>query len=128
MTTATSFWYQAGLNAVGPFVTAIVGSFLIGILVQAITRGAQERRAARELRYGLIAELTGVAAKLHVLLQIYLRTKRLTEEAQQSTPPQHRWRFRHPTQADSSARAGGLMGPGPATPCRTRRAVPGVPP
>jgi hypothetical protein len=99
MTTATSFWYQAGLNAVGPFVTAIVGSFLIGILVQAITRGAQERRAARELRYDLIAELTGVAAKLHVLLQMYLRTKRLTEEAQQSTPPQHRWRFRHPIQA-----------------------------
>jgi fluoride ion exporter CrcB/FEX len=59
MSTATSFWYQAGLNAVGPFVTAIVGSLLIGILVQAITRGAQERRAARELRYALIAELTG---------------------------------------------------------------------
>jgi hypothetical protein len=38
MSTATSFWYQAGLNAVGPFVTAIVGSLLIGILVQAITR------------------------------------------------------------------------------------------
>jgi hypothetical protein len=99
MTTATSFWYQAGLNAVGPFVTAIVGSLLIGVLVQAITRGAQERRAARELRNALIAELTGVAAKLHVLLQMYLRTKRLTEEAQQSTPPQRRWRFRHRTQA-----------------------------
>jgi hypothetical protein len=99
MTTTTSFWYQAGLNAVGPFVTAIVGSFLIGILVQAITRSAQERRAARELRYALIAELIGAAAKLHVLLQMYLRTKRLTEEAQQSTPPQRPWRFRHRTQA-----------------------------
>ena len=84
MTAATSFWYQAGLNAVGPFVTAIVGSLFIGILVQTITRGAQERRAARELRYALIAELTGVAAKMHVVLQIYQRTKRLTEEAQQS--------------------------------------------
>jgi hypothetical protein len=86
-------------NAVGPFVTAIVGSFLIGILVQAITRGAQERRAARELRYDLIAELTGVAAKLHVLLQMYRRTKHLTEEAEQSMPPQRRWWSRHPTQA-----------------------------
>jgi hypothetical protein len=99
MTTATSFWYQAGLNAVGPFVTAVVGSLLIGLLVQAITRGAQDRRAARELRSALIAELTGVAAKLHVLLQMYQRTKRLTEEAQQSTPPQRRWRLRHRIQA-----------------------------
>jgi hypothetical protein len=99
MSTATSFWYQAGLNAVGPFVTAIVGSLLIGILVQAITRGAQERRAARELRYALIAELTGVAAKLHVLLQMYRRTKNLTEEAQQSMARQRRWWSRHRTQA-----------------------------
>jgi hypothetical protein len=54
MTSARSFWYQAGLNAVGPLVTAVVGSLLIGLVVAAISRAAQNRRAARALRYGLL--------------------------------------------------------------------------
>lgn len=55
------------------------------------------------MRYALIAELTGVAAELHVLLQMYRRTQRLTEEAEQTTPRQRRWRFRHGTQATRKA-------------------------
>lgn len=35
---ATSFLYQASLNAIGPLVTAVVGLLLVGLVVNFITR------------------------------------------------------------------------------------------
>lgn len=61
----TSFWYQAALNAVAPLVTAVVGLLLVGLAINFITRGLQDRRAAKELKYTLISETTETASTLY---------------------------------------------------------------
>lgn len=62
---ATSFWYQAALNAIGPLITAVVGLLLVGLAVNFVTRAVQDRRAANELKYGLISEITETASTLY---------------------------------------------------------------
>jgi len=73
--TATSFWYQAALNAIGPLITAVVGLLLAGLAVNFVTRGVQDRRAAKELKYGLISEITETASFLYHHIVQYNRAR-----------------------------------------------------
>lgn len=72
------------LAAVGPLVTVVVGSGLIGLALWKVTNRAQQRRedAARdleqqradhELRHDLLAEATRIAATLYLTTQHYWR-------------------------------------------------------
>lgn len=83
---ATSFTFaqQLLLNIAGPLLTAIVGTFLIALLVGRITRKAQERREdqqlrdalgreQRALRQSLIEEMTDTASALYIQTQLYWR-------------------------------------------------------
>lgn len=69
------FWQQLVLNAVGPLISVIVGSLIVGVLVQWITRRAQNRREDRQLRDQLIGRVTETASLLHFEIQRYFRAK-----------------------------------------------------
>jgi adenylate kinase family enzyme len=70
--TATSFWHQAVLNAIGPLITAVFGLLLVGLAVNFITRAVQDRRTAIQIKYRLISEITVTASTLyHHTIQYY---------------------------------------------------------
>jgi hypothetical protein len=73
--TAVSFWQQATLNAIGPLTTAVVGLLLVGLAINFVTRAVQDRRAANELKYGLISEITETASTLYHHIVQYDRAK-----------------------------------------------------
>ena len=77
--TATSFWYQAALNAVGPLVTAIAVTLLAGLLVNFITRASQDRRAENQLRYELISQIIETASTLYHHITLYMRARPKTD-------------------------------------------------
>ncbi len=81
-----NFWQELLLRSVGPFVTAVVGTLIIGALVARITRKAQERRAdnqlkeerihaENQLRLQLIGQMTEAASSLYMATQTYWRKK-----------------------------------------------------
>jgi hypothetical protein len=45
---ASSFWYQAGVNAAGPLVTAVVGLLIVGLAVNRYTSASQDRKMDNE--------------------------------------------------------------------------------
>jgi hypothetical protein len=69
----SAFWHQAGLNAVGPLVTAIVGGFIVVLAVYLITTTLQARRSATELKHQLISEMTEAASTLYQYVGAYHR-------------------------------------------------------
>jgi hypothetical protein len=79
MPIAFTFDQQLVLDIAGPLATAIVGGLLVGGLAGLITRKAQLRRAHRELREELIAEVTSVAATLYMATQQFWRAKDIHE-------------------------------------------------
>ena len=82
--TATSFWYQAALNAVGPLVTAIAVTLLAGLLVNFITRASQDRRAENQLRHELISQIIETASTLYHHITLYMRARAKTEPSPQT--------------------------------------------
>jgi hypothetical protein len=83
---ATSFWYQAAINAVGPVVSAIAGVLLAGLVVNYITRAAQDRRAESQLRRELISEIIETASTLYHHITSYARAKADAADAAESAP------------------------------------------
>jgi hypothetical protein len=82
----TDFWEKLLLQSVGPLVTAVVGTLIIGTFVAWITRKAQERRAddqlreertraENQLRLQLIGQMTEVASSLYMATQNFWRKK-----------------------------------------------------
>jgi hypothetical protein len=80
------FWEKMLLESVGPLVTAVVGTLIIGVFVAWITRKAQERRAdnqlkeeriraQNQLRLKLIGQMTESASRLYMATQNFWRKK-----------------------------------------------------
>lgn len=69
------FLYQAGLNAVGPLITTVLGFLLLVVAANLVTRRFQDRRAANELKYGLISDMTETAGTLYHQIGMYLRAQ-----------------------------------------------------
>ena|SRR5258708_2037630 len=78
------FWQKLLLQSVGPLITAVVGTLIIGTFVAWITRRAQERRAGsqlqeeriraqNQLRLQLIGQMTEAASSLYMATQNYRR-------------------------------------------------------
>ena len=96
----TDFWEKLLLQSVGPLVTAVVGTLIIGTFVAWITRKAQERRADNQLReertraeyqlrLQLIGQMTEVASSLYMATQNFWR-KRNVERVGSEELDQHR--------------------------------------
>jgi hypothetical protein len=95
-----NFWDKMLLESVGPLVTAVVGTLIIGTFVERITRKAQERRAdnqlrderiraQNELRLQLIGEMTETASALYMATQNFWRKKDI-EKTDASELAKHR--------------------------------------
>jgi hypothetical protein len=96
----TDFWEKLLLQSVGPLVTAVAGTLIIGTFVAWITRKAQERRADNQLReertraeyqlrLQLIGQMTEVASSLYMATQNFWR-KRNVERVGSEELDQHR--------------------------------------
>jgi hypothetical protein len=72
---ASSFWYQAGVNSVGPLVSAVVGLLIVGLAVNRYTGASQDRRIDSEFRYELISEITDAASTLFHQIAMYDRAR-----------------------------------------------------
>lgn len=84
------FWEKLLLQLVGPLVTAVVGTLIIGTFVARITRKAQERRAdhqlheerirtQNQLRLQLIGQMTETASSLYIATQNFWRKKHVEQ-------------------------------------------------
>jgi len=93
-------WEKVLVQAVGPLVTAVVGTLIIGTFVAWITRRAQERRAdsqakeeklraENQIRLQLISQMTEAASGLYITTQSYWRKKDI-EKAGSEELAQHR--------------------------------------
>lgn len=89
---SADFWEKLILQAVGPLLTAVVGTLIIGTFVAWITRKAQERRAdsqsrdertraENELRVQLIGQMTEAASRLYMATQHFWRKKKVEKTA-----------------------------------------------
>jgi hypothetical protein len=67
------FWFKAGIAAIGPLFGAIVGSLIIGLFIQGVTRRAQERREKLDLRHELVQRMNEAANGLYMQTQMYWR-------------------------------------------------------
>jgi hypothetical protein len=65
------------IQSTGPLVTAVVGTLVIGLLAQRITRRTQTRREELALRQQLVSELVEVAGSAAVALRLF---ERVTED------------------------------------------------
>jgi hypothetical protein len=72
---AFTFWEQFALNLVGPLVTIILGTAIIGLTASLLARKAQERRENHELRARLCREVTEASTALYLATQHYWRAK-----------------------------------------------------
>jgi hypothetical protein len=70
-----TFPEQLVLNVVGPLVTVLLGTLLVGFLANWLTRRAQDRREDRELRERLIAQVTEAPTALYLATQRYWRAQ-----------------------------------------------------
>jgi len=61
------------IQSAGPVVTAVVGTLVIGLLAQRITRRTQTRREELALRQQLVSELVEVAGSAAVALRLFER-------------------------------------------------------
>jgi hypothetical protein len=93
-------WEKLLLQSVGPLVTAIVGTLIIGTFVAWITRKAQERRAdnqlreeriraENQLRIQLIDQMTEAASSLYMATQNFWRKQHI-EKVGNKKLAQHR--------------------------------------
>lgn len=85
---AFTFWEQLVLNLVGPVVTIILGTAIVGFAVSLVARRAQERREDHELRARLCREATEASTALYLATQHYWRAQ------QDNLEPDHLKAFR----------------------------------
>ncbi len=89
------FFEKVFLQCIGPLVSAIVGTLIIGGLLSSITRRAQERRADSQLREArfraehllrieLISQMTEAASALYMACQHFWRKKERESAAQEA--------------------------------------------
>jgi hypothetical protein len=64
-----------GVCGRAPLITAIAGLLLGGLAVNFITRALQDRRAANQLEFGLIGEITETASSLYHHIAMYTRAQ-----------------------------------------------------
>jgi hypothetical protein len=69
----TPFWQQLLLNSIGPLVTVVIGSLIVGTFAANITRSAQDRRAEGQLRRDMVTEGAEIIAKMWYAYSRYLR-------------------------------------------------------
>ncbi len=81
---AGSWWGDVTLASVGPTISVLFGSLLVGLLLARRNRQAEER-ARRELRAGLVAEMARVASTLDLSLKLYLRESKHAGRASGAT-------------------------------------------
>jgi hypothetical protein len=82
MILAFSFTEQLILNLVGPLVTIILGTLIVGAFASRLARKAQERREDHALRERLITQATEGPIALYLASQHYWRAKRDLSEDQ----------------------------------------------
>jgi hypothetical protein len=98
------------LAIVGPLVTVILGTLIIGGLIQLITSRSQNRRAKEEqrleqrrsdnnLRHELLSDMTEAASALYLATQRYWRAKRDKQERESSWRARRSWWPRRGKQA-----------------------------
>jgi len=75
MTPDQPFWQSILLEAVGPLVTVIVGTVIVGSIAELITRRAQERREDYQTRMRLIDRMTETASALYLATQRFWRAR-----------------------------------------------------
>jgi hypothetical protein len=76
------FWQQVVVQTVGPLVAAVVGTLIIGSIANDIARRAQQRREDRELRVGVITQMTEAASALYRMTQQLWRASEREHAAQ----------------------------------------------
>jgi hypothetical protein len=82
---AFTFWEQLVLNLVGPLVTIILGTAIVGFAVSLVARRAQERREDHELRARLCREVTEAPTALYLATQHYSRAGKDNLDPDQQT-------------------------------------------
>lgn len=108
------FWEKLLLQSIGPLVTVVVGTLIIGTFVGWITRKAQERRADSQLqeeriraqyqlRLQLISQMTEAASGLYMATQNFWRKKVLEKVSDDELA-------RHREELDQQYRASRVIG------------------
>jgi hypothetical protein len=69
----TPFWQELLLNSIGPLVTVVIGSLIVGTFAASITRSAQDRRAEGQVRRDMVTESAEVFARMWYAYSRYLR-------------------------------------------------------
>ena len=75
MSTSESLLRQLLVAATGPIVTAILGSLVVGLFAQWLTRRVQDNRDASTIRRQLVSDLTEVAGVSSLELNAFQRLK-----------------------------------------------------
>lgn len=76
MIAALSFAEQIVANLVGPALTVILGTLIIGFWANRIARNAQARREDHALRERLLTQVTEAATRLYIATQRFWRAKK----------------------------------------------------
>lgn len=63
------------IQAVGPLITVLLGTMIVGPVVAWITASSQRRREDHQLREGLIVSMTEIASAMYLATQRYWRAR-----------------------------------------------------
>ncbi len=75
MSPSESLLWQMLVAATGPVVSAILGSLIVGLFAQWLTRRVQDNRDASTIRRQLVSDLTEVAGASSLALNAFHRLK-----------------------------------------------------
>jgi hypothetical protein len=88
--TEPPFWDRLVVAAVGPLVTAVVGTGVIGWVILRVADSTQARRAEETLRRELLSNAMNAAGSLYFALQSYRRAERDNDLSKQAKGEQRR--------------------------------------
>jgi hypothetical protein len=83
------FWQDLLLQALGPLVAALVGSFAVGIILNSWTARKADRTAVRDLRMSLIEESLVSANELRVASDLVYRSRMMGHSTDELRPLLH---------------------------------------
>ncbi|HEV7712955.1 MAG TPA: hypothetical protein VGP16_32480 [Asanoa sp.] len=75
------FWDRLTMAVVGPLVTAVIGTGLIGLIIVKVTNNTQRKRTEADLRRELLAKVMGAAGTLYYATQSFWRMERTNPES-----------------------------------------------
>jgi hypothetical protein len=75
------FWDRLTVAVVGPLVTAVIGTGLIGLIIVKVTNDTQRKRTEADLRRELLAKVMSAAGTLYYATQSFWRTERTNPES-----------------------------------------------